>query len=123
MEAGGNWDGEPRWPRKTEGGETGGTLAHTEGLWAGTGWDPWTDTGPDTPERQRHPSDTHCQFFQTDWLAAPQTLEFQDRNTARYGKHAKDVFYLTLWRPQPPEAKGSRVVLSQCRFLPSFSQI
>lgn len=119
MEAGGNWEGEPRGPRKTEGGDTGGTLADTEGLWAGTGCDPWTDTGLDTPERQRHPSDIHCQFVQTDSLAAPQTLEFQDR----HGKHTKDVSDLTLWRPQPREAKGSRVVLSQSRFLPSFSQI
>lgn len=57
VEVGGNWEGVPRWPRNTEGGETGGTLGDTEGLWTGMGLDPWRDMGLDTPEREQHRTD------------------------------------------------------------------
>lgn len=50
VDAGGNWEGAPRWPRKAEGAETGGTPGDTEGLWTGTG----AVIGLDTPEKQRH---------------------------------------------------------------------
>lgn len=107
MEAGGNWEGVPEWPRKTEGGETGGTLGDTEGLWTGTGLDPWRDMGLDTPERQRQLSDL---FFKINSLYTSQTLQRNSSLRSReprahvlvttqkhrgHGKHANEKVCLT----------------------------
>lgn len=83
--AGGNWEGVPRW--NAEGGETGGTLGGTEGLWTGTGLDPCRDMGLDTPERQRHPSDIHCQSFQP--THNTQTLEFDSSEVRRTNRDTR----------------------------------
>lgn len=61
VEAGGNWEGVPRW--NAEGGGTGGPLGGAEGLWTGTGLDPCRDIGLDTPERQRHITNARIRLF------------------------------------------------------------